>query len=136
MKGFRTSCSFSFPELSCRKDRLHEAGTKLTERVEALKALEADRRLQAEHERVSAERDRLADELNRMVKPNLQIAHLVVEIEAVDRVIGRLNATSALQHGHIAPVLIGSPRALQVLFADALVWDGFLAVARLPSKEA
>ena len=24
MKGFRTSCSFSFPELSCRKDRLRQ----------------------------------------------------------------------------------------------------------------
>ena len=89
------------------RDRLHEAGTKLAERVEALKALEADRRLQAEHERVLAERDRLAEEMEGMAEPIAQIAHLVVEIEEVDRLIGRLNATSALQHGHIAPVLIG-----------------------------
>jgi hypothetical protein len=118
------------------RDRLHEAAKKLAERIEALKSLEADRRLQAEHERVSAERDRLAEEMLGMVEPIVRIAHLVVEIEAVDRVIGRLNATSALQHGHIAPVLIGSAPAVQVLFADALIWDGFAAVAKLTSKAA
>ena len=42
------------------RDRLHEAGTKLAERIEALKALEAGRRNSAEHERVLAQRDRLA----------------------------------------------------------------------------
>jgi hypothetical protein len=92
-----------------KQDRLLEASAKLAERVEALKALEADRRLQAEHERVSAERKRLAEAMQRLAEPIAQIAHLVVEIEEVDRLIGRLNATSALQHGHIAPVLIGSP---------------------------
>ena len=90
----------------------------------------------AEHDSVLTERDRLADEMERMAEPIMQIAHLVVEIEAVDRVIGRLNATSALQHGHIAPVLIGSAPAVQVLFADALIWDGFAAVAKLTSKAA
>jgi hypothetical protein len=118
------------------RDRLHEAAKKLVERIEGLKSLEADRRLQAEHERVSTERNRLAEEMNCMVKPILQIAHLVGEIEAVDREIGRLNATSALRHGHIAPVLIGSAQAVQVLFADALVRDGFAAVAKLTSKAA
>jgi hypothetical protein len=48
------------------RDRLHQAGTKLAERVEALKALEADRRMRAEHEGVLAERDRLAEEMERM----------------------------------------------------------------------
>jgi hypothetical protein len=105
-------------------------------RVAELKALEADRRLQAEHERVSAERDRLAEKMNCMVKSILQIAHLVVEIEVVDREIWQLNATSALRHGHIASVLIGSAQAVQVLFADALVRDGFAAVADLTSKAA
>ena len=65
-----------------------------------------------------------------------QIAHLVGEIEAVDREFGQLNATSALRHGHIAPVLIGSAPAVRVLFADALVWDRFAAVAKLTSKAA
>jgi hypothetical protein len=64
----------------------------------------------------------------------VQIAHLVSKIEACDREIGRLNATSALRHGHIAPVLTGSPPPVQVLFADALVRDGFAAVANLTSK--
>ena len=43
------------------RDRLHEAGTKLAERIEALKSLEADRRMRAEHERVLAERGSLSD---------------------------------------------------------------------------
>jgi hypothetical protein len=119
-----------------KRDRLQEASAKLTERVEALKALEADRCLQVEHDRVSAERDRLGEAMNCLVKPISQIARLAVEIEAVDRDIGRLIATSALRHGHIAPALIGSPQAVQVLFADALVRYGFAAVANLASKAA
>jgi hypothetical protein len=51
------------------RDRLREAATKLAERVEVLKALEADRRMRAEHERVSTERDRLAEEMLGMVEP-------------------------------------------------------------------
>ena len=81
------------------RDRLREAASKLAERVEALKALEADRRLRAEHERVSAERDRLAEEMQRMVEPIVRIAHLVRAIEFCDRENGRLNATSELRHG-------------------------------------
>jgi hypothetical protein len=119
-----------------KQDRLQEASAKLTERVEALKALEADCRMRAEHERVEAERDKLAGEMNRMVKPILQIAHLVIEIEAVDGLIGRMNAISALEHGHIAPVLLGSPPAVQVLIADALLMDRFAAVASLTTKAA
>jgi hypothetical protein len=71
-----------------------------------------------------------------MVEPIVRIAHLVSQIEACDREIGRLNATLALRHGHIAPVLIGSAQAVQVLFADALVRDGFAAVANSTSKPA
>jgi hypothetical protein len=51
------------------RDRLHEARTKLAERVEALKALEADRRAGDEHERVLTERNRLAEEMERMAEP-------------------------------------------------------------------
>jgi hypothetical protein len=76
------------------RDRLHEAGTKLAERVEALKALEADRRMRAEHERVLTERNRLAEEMERMAEPIAQIAHMVSKIAICDREIGRLNATS------------------------------------------
>jgi hypothetical protein len=90
------------------RDRLHEAGTKLAERVEALKALEADRRLQAEHERVSAERDRLAEEMERMAEPIVKIAHTVSRIAICDREIGRLNATSTAKYGHIPLVLSGA----------------------------
>ena len=93
------------------RDRLHEAGTKLAERVDALKALEADRRLQAEHERISAERDRLAEEMARMAEPIAQIAHIVSRIAICDREIGRLNATSTAKFGYIRPVLSGAAPA-------------------------
>jgi hypothetical protein len=115
------------------RDRLREAETKLGERVEALKALEADRRLRAEHERVSAEHDRLAQEMQRIVEPIVKIAHLVRAIEFCDREIGRLNATSALRYGHVTPVLMGSAPVIATLFQDALLWDAFIAVAGLQS---
>jgi hypothetical protein len=115
------------------RDRLHEAGKKLAERIEALKTLEADRRLQAEHERVLAERDWLAEEMERMAGPMAQIAHLVRQIEACDREIGRLNATSTARFGHIRIVLSGAAPAISALFQDAVVWDAFIAVAGLKS---
>ena len=110
-------------------DRLQEASAKLTERVEALKALEADRRMGDEHERVEDERDRLAEEMERMADPIAQIAHLVRQIEACDREIGRLNATSTAKFGHIRLVLSGAAPAITALFQDAVVWDAFIAVA-------
>jgi hypothetical protein len=112
------------------RDRLHEAGAKLAERVEALKALEADRRMSAEHERVLAERDRLAEEMGCMADPIAQIAHTVSRIEICHREIGRLNATSASRFGYIRPVLSGSATVIATLFQDVLVWDAFIAVAR------
>jgi hypothetical protein len=116
-----------------KQDRLQEASAKLAERVEALKALEADRRMWAEHERVLDERDRLAEEMERMADPIAQIAHLVRQIEACDREIGRLNAISAAKFGHIRIVLSGAAPAISALFQDAVVWDAFLAVAGLQS---
>ena len=114
-----------------KRDRLIEAAKRLGKRVDELKALEADRRMWAEHERVRAERDRLADEMVGMADAIAQIAHLVVEIEAVDREIGRLNATSTSRLGYIRPVLSGAAPAIMALFGDAIVWDAFVAVAGL-----
>ena len=93
-----------------KTDRLQEASAKLAERVEALKALEADRRMQAEHERVLAERDRLAEEMECMAAPIVQIAHLVRHIEACDREIGRLNATSAAKFDNNLRLLFARDR--------------------------
>jgi hypothetical protein len=114
-----------------KQDRLQEASAKLAERVEALKALEADRRMLAEHERVLAERDRLAEEMECMAGPIMKIAHTVSRIAVCDREIGRLNAISALRFGYIRPVLSGAAPAITALFQDALVWDTFIAVAGL-----
>jgi hypothetical protein len=50
-------------DASFLRDRLTEAASRLGERVAELKALEADRRMSAEHERVLDERDRLAEEV-------------------------------------------------------------------------
>jgi hypothetical protein len=90
----------------------------------------------AEHERVLAERDRLAEEMSFMAEPISRVAHTVSRIEICDREIGRLNATSASRFGYIRPVLSGATPAITALFQDALVWDAFVAVARLPSKAA
>ena len=113
------------------RDRLHEAGTKLAERVEALKALETDRRLHVEHERILAERDRLAEEMARMAEPIAQIAHTVSRIAVCDREIGRFNATSTLRFGYVRPVLSGAAPAITALFQEGVVWDAFIAVAGL-----
>jgi hypothetical protein len=118
-------------DASFLRDRLTEAASRLGERVAELKALEADRRMWAEHERVLEERDRLAEEMERMADPIAQIAHLVRQIEACEREIGRLNAISAAKFGHIRIVLSGAAPAVAVLFGDAIVWDAFIAVAGL-----
>jgi hypothetical protein len=119
-----------------KRDRLTEAAKRLAARVDELKALEKARAERAEHGRVSAERERLAAELERMAEAIMRTAHLVSKIAACDREIGRLNATTALQHGHIPLVLTGAAPAIRTLFEEALVWDAFIAVARLPSKAA
>ena len=113
------------------RDRLHQAGTKLAERVEALKALEADRRMRAEHEGVLAERDCLAKEMEPMAEPIVKIAHTVSRIAICDREIGRLNATSTSRCGYIRPVLSGAAPAVAALFLEGVVWDAFIAVAAL-----
>jgi hypothetical protein len=119
-----------------RRDRLREAASKLAQRVEALKALERARAQRAQHEQVLAERNRLAKEKERMAEPIMRIAHLVSEIEACDREIGRINPTSALGFGYVPLVLSGAAPAIRALFQDAVVWDAFIAVAGLPSKAA
>ena len=115
------------------RDRLHEAETKLAERIEALMSLEVDRRLQAAHERVEAERDQLFGEMENMADAIAQIAHTVSRIAICDREIGRLNATSTSRFGYVLPVLSGAAPAAAVLFGDAIVWDTFIAIARLQS---
>jgi hypothetical protein len=118
------------------RDRLAEAAKRLGVRVDELKALEKARAQRAEHEQVLAERNRLAGEMERMAEPIVQIADLVSKIEACDREVGRLNATSALGLGYIPLVLSGTAPAIRALFQDAVVWDAFIAVAGLPSKAA
>jgi hypothetical protein len=114
-----------------KRDRLIEAAKRLGKRVDELTALEADRRMQAEHERVEAERDKLAEEMENMADAIAQIANLVRQIEACDREIGRLNATSTSRFGYVRPVLSGATPAITSLFQDVLVWDAFIAVAGL-----
>lgn len=115
---------------------MREAGEKLAKRVEALKAFEADRRMPAEHERVEAMRDQLAEEIENMAEPFMQIAHRVRRIEICDREIGRVNATSTAKFGYIPLVLSASSPSIAALFRDCLVSDAFIAVAGLQSPPA
>jgi hypothetical protein len=121
-----------------KRDRLMEAAKRLGFRVDELKALEKARAQRAEHEQVLAERNRLAEEMEDMAAPIARIAHLVSKIEACDREIGRVNATSALALGlgYVPLVLSVAAPAVRALFQDAVVWDAFIAVAGLQSKAA
>jgi hypothetical protein len=119
-----------------KRDRLIEAGKRLAKRVDELKALEKARAERAEHERVLAERNRLAEEMERMAEAIMRTAHLVSNIAACDREIGRVNATSTLGLGYVPLVLSGAAPAIKALFQEALVWDAFIGIARLPSKAA
>jgi ParB-like chromosome segregation protein Spo0J len=114
------------------RDRLQEAGKKLAERIKTLQTAEADFRMYAEHERISAERDRLAEEMLGMVEPIARIAHTVSRIDICDREARILNATAAAKFGHIASVMSGAPRVITTLFQDDLVFADFCAVAKLP----
>jgi hypothetical protein len=102
------------------RDRLNEARKKLAERVENLKALEKERIQRADHERVSAERAKLAEAMDRMPEPIVQIAQLVRQIDLCDRQIGRLNATSRVKLGHIPLVLSGAAPAVAACFRMSL----------------
>jgi hypothetical protein len=116
-----------------KRDRLIEAAKRLRVRVDELRALERARAQQAEHEKVLAERNHLADEMQRMAEPMVQIAQLVRQIDLCDREVGRVNA---LGLGHIPIVLSGAAPTIKALFQDAVVWDAFMAVAGLRSKAA
>jgi hypothetical protein len=113
------------------RDRLTEAARRLGERLNELKALEKARALRAEHERVQAERDRLAAELGGMAKPIAEIAGLVEQIDAYDREIKNLNATTGKDLGYIRPALAGAPSVIAALFRDGIVLDAFIVVAGL-----
>jgi hypothetical protein len=84
----------------------------------------------------AVEKGKAKTPMERMTEPIVRIAHLVSKIEACDREVGRVNATSALGLGYIPIVLSGTAPAIKALFQDAVVWDGFAAVAKLPSKAA
>ena len=71
-----------------------------------------------------------------MAEQIVRIARLVSKIEACDREVGWVNATSALGLGHIPMVLAGAVPAITALVQDAVVWDAFIAVAGLQSKAA
>jgi len=76
----------------------------------------------AELERVLA-RNRLAEEMARMVEPIMQIAHLVSRIDASDREIRGLGFTQ------VRHFLADAPE-IATLFGEVFVWDAFLALAR------
>lgn len=109
-------------------DRMTEAAKRLGVRVDELKALEKERAQRTEHERVSAERAKLSEAMDRMAEPIVQIGQLVRQIALCDRQIWRLNATS-VRLGHIRPVLSGAAPPIATLLRDAIVCDAFIAVA-------
>ena len=104
-------------------DRLAAAATKLAEQAVTAAAREATMKRRAELARVTSERNRLAEEMARMVEPIIQIAHLVSRIDACDREIRGLGFTQ------VRPVLADAPE-IATLFGEVFVLDAFLALAR------
>ena len=107
------------------RDRLVEVARRLAARAIDAAAREAARLRRSELERLLAERNRLAEEMARMVEPIMQIAHLVSRIDACDREIRSLNFS------HVRPVLAGASPVIATLLGEVFVWDAFHAVARL-----
>jgi hypothetical protein len=122
-------------DASFARERLQAASAKLAERVKALKALEDDRRMQAEHERILTDRDRLSKEMELMAEPIAKLASLVQKIEVCDREIRRL-AMSRSTVGYIRPVLSGAAPVISTLFNDVLVMEAFIAAAKLQAPVA
>ena len=108
-----------------RRDRMAEAARQLGQRVGALRTREADCRRRAELERVLAERNRLAEEMERMREPIIEVARLISRIDALDREARSLNFSQ------VRPVLAGASPEIATLFGEIFVLDTFLAVARL-----
>jgi hypothetical protein len=112
-----------------KRDRLKVAAAKLSERVAALKAFEAERHARAEHERVLAERNRLAKEMEHMAEPILEIARLVVKIDLFDHEIRCYNLRPT-RLGYIRPVVSGGS-SLEILFQAGPVRTAFGDLGRL-----
>jgi hypothetical protein len=104
------------------RDRLAEVARRLAPRVAEAAAREATMKRRAELERVLA-RNRLAEEMARMVEPIMQIAHLVSRIDASDCEIRGLGFTQ------VRHFLADAPE-IATLFGEVFVWDAFLALAR------
>jgi hypothetical protein len=105
-------------------------------RVDELRTLEKARAQRAEHDRVLARRNRLAEEMKGMAESIMNTADIVREIDECEREIGRINATSALQLGYIPLVLSGAAPAIRALFQDVVVWDAFISVAAFQQPPA
>jgi hypothetical protein len=120
-------------DTSFLRDRLTEAASRLGERVAELKTLEADRILWAEHDRLIAERERLAEKMVGLSDPILQVAHTVSQIAICDREIKQLNVKGRVNY--IPPVLSRAAPLIKELFEEVLVLDSFIAISsrRYPS---
>ena len=109
-----------------KRDRLKVAAAKLSERVEALKALEADRHARAEHTRILTERARLAEEMERSAEPIPAIARLLAKIERFDHEIRCYNL-SPTRLSNIPPVISGrGSSVVEILFQDGPVRGVFV----------
>ncbi len=92
-----------------RQERLHNAVTRLRERLRELQAQEKDQRRRMAYEKAREERDKLAAELKAMYPPiEAQLAELLPRIVANDREIEHIN-------GHALPE--GTER---LLFAELI----------------
>ena len=117
-----------------KRDRLKVAAAKLAERVEVLKALEAERHARAEHKRVLTERNRLAEEAARFAEPILEIAKFLAKADVFDREIRAYNQRPT-RLGHVLPVLSGDASVVDILLQEGPIRGAFTdLVARQYTK--
>jgi hypothetical protein len=118
-----------------KRDRLKVAAAKLAERVEALKALEAERHARAEHQRILAERTRLAEEMGRFAEPILEIARLLAKIDLFDQEIRSYNLRPT-RLGYVRPVLSGDASVVEILLQDGPIRGAFTDLVARQSPKA
>ena len=110
-----------------KRDRLKVAAAKLSERVEALRALEAERHARAEHQRILAKRTRLAEEAARFAEPILEIAKFLAKADVFDQEIRSYNQRPT-RLGHVRPVLAGDATVVESLLQDGPIRGAFTAL--------
>jgi hypothetical protein len=119
-----------------KRDRLLEAYKRLTERLQQAKAEEERHRRQAVYDAAKAAREGILAELEVEAPAVVRLAQLVARSVICDRALEQANRTLPVGAEYLRPTMQAAGPLFSTLFDDAIVADGFVAVARLYYPEA